>query len=138
MSAPWESYVTGLGLLIGAGMGLYGMINPKWASWLVRLRDDPARPGGFAEFRGTYGGLFLGVHATALVLMAQAFHGGGDMGLALGAMLTCAAAWIATSVGRLVSIAVDKTGGGFNYGSVVFELILGVMILALPLRLLGT
>lgn len=131
MVTYWVSF---FGLLIGAGMGLYGMIRPQWASWLVRLRDDPDRPGGFAEFRGTYGGLFFGSHGFALVFMWPFLHEREALGefpthwVMLGAVGACGMMWLTTSVGRMLSIALDKTGGGFNYASVVFEIILGLII----------
>jgi hypothetical protein len=128
----WAYLISGVGLLIGAGMGLYAMFNPRWAARLVRLRDDPERPGGFAEFRGTYGGLFFAAHAVALYWLWAFLHGGGDRVVAhitlSGALSVCAALWLGTSVGRIVSIFADKTGGGFNHASVVFEIVLGLTI----------
>jgi hypothetical protein len=62
-------WAAGAGLAIGAGVGLYAMIRPGWAAWLVRLYPDPSRPGGFGEFRPTYGGLFFFTHALALVCL---------------------------------------------------------------------
>jgi hypothetical protein len=129
-------YVSLVGLLIGAGMGLYGMINPRWAARLVRLRDDPDRPGGFAEFRGTYGGLFLGAHGFALAFLVPFLQEREVLGafpthwVALGAIGVCAMMWLATSIGRAISIVADKTGGGFNYSSVGFEVALGLVIAA--------
>jgi hypothetical protein len=131
MAVYWISFA---GLVIAAGMGLYGMIRPSWASWLVRLRDDPARPGGFAEFRGTYGGLFFGAHAFALFFMWPFLHEREALGpfpthwVMMGAVGTCGMMWLSTSVGRGISVLLDKTGGGFNYGSLVFEIVLGLMI----------
>ena len=48
-------------LLFGAVLGLSAMFSPAWASRIVRLVEDPdpLRPGGYSEFRATYGGLFL-------------------------------------------------------------------------------
>jgi hypothetical protein len=114
-------------------MGLYAMLaNPGWASRLVRLLPDPARPGGFAEFRATYGGLFAATHLLALAFVAEALRKP-DIGanlLALGASAVCAAIWGGTAIGRAISIAADKTGGGFNAGSLVFEVVLGLLIAA--------
>lgn len=117
-----------LGLVTGAGMGLGGLFAPKWASALVRLRED--QPGGFAEFRGTYGGLFFGAHAVALALMLTSLETESLGATALGAVLACSAMWIGTGVGRVLSIAADKTNTKFNQGSVAFEIALGLAILA--------
>jgi hypothetical protein len=122
-------WLSAIGLTIGAGMGLAGLLNPKWAANLVRLRDIPEKPGGFAEFRGTYGGLFLASHAVALFWVLPAF-GGNLSETALGAVMVCGAMWIGTGVARVLSIALDKTGGGFNHASVAFEFALGLAIVA--------
>jgi hypothetical protein len=129
------------GLLAGAGMGLYGLINPKWAANLVRLRDDPEKAGGFAEFRATYGGLFLAGHAVALwylvdlLRLRPTFDVAGIMGvaehaMAFGALTVCGALWIGTGLARGVSMLLDGTGTKFNQGSALFELALGLAILA--------
>jgi hypothetical protein len=127
MIAVWASAA---GLAIGAGMGLAGLLNPKWAANLVRLRDNPDRPGGFAEFRGTYGGLFLASHAVALAWVLPSASTGVVGEMALGAVMVCGAMWIGTAVARLLSIVLDKTGGAFNYASVAFEIALGLAIVA--------
>lgn len=139
----WPLYVSLLGLAVGGAMGAYAMLNPAWAARLVRLRDDPARPGGFAEFRGTYGGLFLAAHATAAFFVWTALDlAAGLEGAAPAAVLVIpacaipASMWLGTSVGRIISILADKTGGGFNYASVGFEIVLGLMIAA-PLWVFG-
>jgi hypothetical protein len=111
-----------LGLALGAGMGAYAMINPRWASWLVRLVPDAERPGGEGEFRGTYGGLFFFTHAVAL---ATAFHDPHGF-----APLTCALIWWGTAVGRLSSIVLDRKGLPFNLWSFGFEVALGALIAA--------
>ena len=125
MIAHWLSV---LGLAIGAGLGVAGLLNPRWAANLVRLRDDPEKPGGFAEFRGTYGGLFLGAHAVALALMLLSLQAPALGHTALGAVLVCGAMWIGTGVGRVLSIAADGTNTKFNQASVAFEIALGVAI----------
>lgn len=130
----WPYWLSGAGCLVGAGMGLYAMINPAWASRLVRLRDDPDRPGGFAEFRGTYGGLFFAGHALALCWLSlflaerEDWAGFPTHWMALGAVGVCAVLWLGTAIGRLISILLDRTGGGFNLASVLFELALGLAI----------
>lgn len=117
-----------LGLAAGAGMGLGGLLNPRWAANLVRLRED--KPGGFAEFRGTYGGLFFGGHAVALALMLFSLQAETLGPTALGAVLACGAMWIGTGLGRVLSIAADGTSTRFNQASVAFEIALGLAILA--------
>ncbi len=134
--AFWPFWVSAAGLAAGAGMGAYGFINPRWASGLVRLRDVPEMPGGFAEFRGTYGGLFLASHAVTLVLMVavaleiEMLGGVPTLWTALGAAAACGGLWIGTAFGRVASILFDGTGTKYNQASVAFELVLGLAILA--------
>lgn len=94
-----------LALLFGAGLGARGLIDPNWAARLVRLREDE-QGGGFAEFRATYGGLFLALHAAALYLTLQWLTGGeASVGaVAAGASGTVAAGWAGAAIGRGVSI----------------------------------
>ena len=134
----WAYWLSALGLAAGAGMGAYGLINPRWAAGLVRLRDDPEKSGGFAEFRGTYGGLFLASHGVALTFVVKALAVGTPapvsnesvLWFAEIAGLTCGAMWIGTGMGRLLSIVLDGTGTKFNQASVAFELGLGLAIAA--------
>jgi hypothetical protein len=128
----WLYWVSGVGLAIGAGMGLTSMINPRWGSRLVRLQADPDRPGGFAEFRGTYGGLFFFTHLLPLLFL---FLGPGaaapdslGSGLYVWLLPGCIAIWWGTAVGRIISILVDRQGLPFNIASVGFELVLGLLI----------
>lgn len=130
-------WVAAVGLAIGAGMGLYAMINPQWASHLVRLRDDPDRPGGRAEFRGTYGGLFFFTHAMPLALLVMVQRDASletPQPLAIvvlsGMLAVCAAAWWGTAFGRVISIVTDRSGLPFNGASVGFEFVLGALIAA--------
>lgn len=115
-----------VGCVIGAGLGVFGLAAPQRAAHLVRLRDDPERPGGGAEFRGTYGGLFLGTHLVVIVLLHTP-----DRAMALGAALAVAAAWGVTALGRLLSMALDPPSRtGFNGASVAFELVVAALIAA--------
>lgn len=92
-------------LLAGSLMGLAALIAPKWAQGVVRLVPDPSpdRPGGFSEFRATYGGLFFMLHMTALVMLVQV---GGI--LAIFAIMPVAAAWFGAGFGRIISYLVDN------------------------------
>ncbi|MBU6407723.1 MAG: hypothetical protein KGS44_11385 [Alphaproteobacteria bacterium] len=126
-------WISALGLVIGAGMGLYAMIRPSWASWLVRLKADDARPGGYAEFRGTYGGLFFFTHAMPLAFLIVAMTGSIEAhGFAAPVFMimssVCVVAWWGTAVGRMISVIIDRQGLPFNLASVGFEVGLGLLI----------
>jgi hypothetical protein len=129
-------WISAVGLVIGAGMGLYAIIRPSWASWLVRLKADPERTGGFAEFRGTYGGLFFFTNAAALACLLDAQFGWSSEHIsdgavfAPGALMMVATMWWGTAVGRVISILADRQGLPFNLGSVAFELALGALVAA--------
>ena len=59
-----------LALGFGAALGLRALLDPKWAARFVRLKPDE-QGGGEAEFRATYGGVFLFTHAVALFFTAR-------------------------------------------------------------------
>lgn len=126
----WVSAIT-LGL--GALMGLKGMADPAWAARLVRLQPEPERPEGVAEFRGTFGGMFLGLHVVALaVVLAQ----GGEAGQAVCWVL--AAGWWMTAVGRAWARVADPAANHpFVLQSIVIEVVAGALIAAWPLAALA-
>ena len=111
---------------LGAGLGLKGLLDPAWAGGLLRLRDDPEKPGGAAEFRATFGGLFLAAHVALAVLLFV-----GPEPMALGGAVVLASAWIGTAMGRALSILRDPPSRtGFNAASVAFEIVVGAMLAA--------
>jgi len=95
------------GAIVTMGMGGLGLLTPKMASKLVRL--GPTSPEGFAEFRATYGGLFVALGAAPLIWPEP------------GLFLVAGLAWMGAAVGRLVSMVADETHLKFNSLSVVFE-----------------
>lgn len=115
--------LNGLALLAGAGLGARGLLDPKWAARLVRLREDD-QGGGFAEFRATYGGMFLGLHLIALAMTAKYLLGGEYViGVAAsGAAAVLSAGWAGTAFGRVIAMWRDKADTTFNRISVAFEL----------------
>jgi hypothetical protein len=121
---PWTDIVALAACVIGAGLGLYALINPRWASKLVRLVPAEGKVEGKSEFRATYGGLFLAAHGLAFWLIFAGYEGS-ELGAAV-----LAAAWLGTALGRIVSIVLDKTGTGVNWFNVAFEAAFGLMLLA--------
>lgn len=98
--------ISRVALCAGALMGLGALIAPGWAASLVRLTEDPAptRPGGFSEFRATYGGFFLLTHLGALLVALYL-----PSPYAFFAALPLALGWIGAGIGRLVSLAADRS-----------------------------
>ncbi len=128
MTFAW--IVCALGLVFGAGLGLAGLVFPRWAARLVRLQE--AAPGGAAEFRATFGGLFFALHAAPLAMLAVRMKSD-DLALlvmATGASGVIAGGWFTTAAGRLLSMALDGTNTPFNRASVGVEVLIGLMIAA--------
>lgn len=96
--------IAALALGAGALMGLGALFAPGWAQGVVRLvpDPDPARPGGYSEFRATYGGLLFMVHMTALVILLKV---GGFYSLI--AIMPVAAGWFGAGLGRSLSLLLD-------------------------------
>ena len=90
----------------GALLGLGALFAPEWASRFVRLKADPDRPGGYSEFRATYGGLFLLAHLTAFLIILKA-----PPAIAVFAVLPLSAGWIGAAMGRAFSAVLDRGKG---------------------------
>ncbi|MDX1293495.1 MAG: hypothetical protein R3265_11855 [Hyphomonas sp.] len=120
-------------LLFGAVIGLSAMFSPAWASRVVRLVEDPdpLRPGGFSEFRATYGGLFLFSHLMTAILVMNL--SGAEGILTTLVVLPLAAGWIGAGVGRLMSLVFDRRQNrepGLIPVWIPLEIILGLAIAA--------
>ena len=70
---PFFDLIALIALGFCALLGLGSLFAPKWAAGVVRLvaDPDPEKPGGFSEFRATYGGLLLLLHLTAAIILWQ-------------------------------------------------------------------
>lgn len=114
--------VSALALAVGIYLGARGLLDPRWASRLVRLQADE-QGGGFAEFRATYGGVFLGLHAVGfLFALYYLLTGHPVMGVAaIGAVAALSAGWGGAAFGRLIAIWRDGADTKFNRLSVVVE-----------------
>ena len=121
-------------LLIGAVLGLSAMFSPAWASRVVRLVEDPdpLRPGGYSQFRATYGGLFLFSHLMTAILLVNL--GGSEPEILTSiVVLPLAAGWVGAGVGRLMSRILDRIKNrepGMIPVWIVFEIIFGLAIAA--------
>lgn len=118
-----------LSLAFGSALGARGLLDPRWAARLVRLREDE-QGGGFAEFRATYGGVFLGLHAITLFLTLKYLLGGEYvLGVAAaGAAAALSAGWGGAAFGRVISMWRDGADTQFNRLSVGVELTMAVAI----------
>ena len=121
---PWTHIAALIACIIGGGLGAYAMVNPAWASKLVRLVAQEGKIEGRSEFRATYGGLFFLGHAFVFWAVATAQPDAEMAAAAVGA------GWAGSSIGRITSIALDKTGSGLNWFNVAFEAALGLTLLS--------
>lgn len=124
-------YITMAGLSFGALVGFIAILRPAQIAKSLRLQADPSRPGGFAEFRASFGGIFIMIHMTALVFAAhlQAMN----PILVTFMIAPIAMGWFGAALGRLLSMALDKKEngeGGINRYWVLLEIIVGTMISA--------
>ncbi|MEQ3747561.1 MAG: DUF4345 family protein [Henriciella sp.] len=113
-------------------LGLGSLFAPKWAAGVVRLvaDPDPEKPGGFSEFRATYGGLLLLLHLSALLMVAQPEL---KLQYKIFALFPIAMGWIGAGLGRTMSLILDKKenrSNGLIPVWIPMELALGVAILA--------
>lgn len=117
-----------IGLGFGALLGLGSLISPAWAAGVVRLRADPDKPGGYSEFRATYGGLLLFTHASALILLIYSEP-------VIGALVAAplGAGWFGAAIGRVTSLLLDMEqlrAPAMNPVWIGTELAMGLAILA--------
>ncbi len=131
MPSPLE-FISIVALGFCAALGFGSLFAPKWAAGVVRLvaDPDPEKPGGFSEFRATYGGLLLLLHLTVLIILLQDQLA---MTYKVFALFPVAMAWIGAGLGRTVSLLMDKEENRENGLIPVWiplELALGLAILA--------
>jgi hypothetical protein len=121
--------VSALALAVGVYLGARGLIDPRWASKLVRLQADE-QGGGFAEFRATYGGVFLGLHGLSLLFVGYyLLTGHGVMGVvATGAVAALSAGWGGAAFGRLIAMWRDGADTKFNRLSAGVEIAMAAAI----------
>lgn len=102
----WTEIISFAALGFCALIGFGALISPKWAAGVVRLQadPDPLKPGGYSEFRATYGGLLLLLHAMAIYMVS--FSKNPEIDVLILAPL--AAAWIGAGIGRTVSLFMDR------------------------------
>ncbi|MEL6244706.1 MAG: hypothetical protein AAFS03_04040 [Pseudomonadota bacterium] len=118
-------WISVIALGLGAVYGAAALVSPSFAATSVRLQADPERPGGYAEFRATIGGVFFALHAYALFALLT--------GGASGPALTVAAGWIGAAIGRGTAIALDGNHAinpGYNAKLIGLELVFALAIAA--------
>lgn len=105
-----------LGAVITAALGVIGLVRPLAAADFTSMQ--PRGLTGIAEIRATYGGFFLMLGAYALYSQAPI------------AFLVVGLAWLGAAGGRLLSVVVDRSHAPKNLGGIVFESLIGALLLA--------
>lgn len=126
----WILNVLALGF--GGALGARALIDPRWAARFARLKPDDKQPGGEAEFRATFGGVFFASHAAALLMSVSWISSGAAMmGVyAAGAAVALAAGWAGSSGGRVLASLFDGVRTRFNTICAGVEALLALMIAA--------
>ncbi|MEO0881773.1 MAG: hypothetical protein AAFY34_03480 [Pseudomonadota bacterium] len=122
------TYISAAGLLFGAWAGLIALVRPSQIARSLRLQADPAKPGGYAEFRATFGGVFFMIHAVALLIVLR-------FEPLIGALvvLPIVGAWLGAAIARTLSMLLDKDEngeGGINRYWVILEIVIALLIAA--------
>lgn len=133
----WTEIISFAALGFCALIGFGALISPKWAAGVVRLQadQDPLKPGGYSEFRATYGGLLLLLHFMAIVLVWHLPKTQTDI-LVLAPL---AAAWVGAGIGRSISLVLDREenrSAGLIPVWIPMEFALGLAIFAPFLQLM--
>ena len=106
-------YLALLGCLIAMALGLLGACAPRRAALFVSV--EPKGRTGVSEMRATYGGLFLGMGLTGLLLQDKA------------AFAVAAACWCGAAVLRAVSVFLDQNFYSKNLRAIGVEGVIGAL-----------
>ena len=124
-------YLTMIGLAFGMLVGFIAFVRPHVIANTLRLQADPDRPGGYAEFRASFGGIFVMIHMTAFVFSMHLQQI--NPNLVVFVVAPIAMAWFGAAAGRCVSMVLDteENGeGGINRYWVMLEVVVGLLISA--------
>lgn len=102
-----------LGCLTTIALGLLGAFAPSKAALLVSI--EPKGKTGLSEVRATYGGLFLGMGLTSLVLQTKS------------AFTVAAACWLGAALLRMASLGLDRSRSVKNLRAIGVETGIGVL-----------
>ena len=109
-------WIGAAGAVATTAMGGLGLAAPRVCAKLVGLRATSLA--GFAEFRATYGGVFLVLGLGPLATSSP------DIFLMSGL------AWLAAAAGRILSIVVDGTFDSPNVRAVIVEFAFAISLVA--------
>jgi len=105
-----------LGAVATLLLGCLGLFFPSRAAAFTSIA--PIGRTGVSEIRATYGGLFAALGLACLALQSLAVFS------------TAGVAWMGAAAGRAWSALIDGNREAKNLGGIVFELLLGLLLLA--------
>jgi Domain of unknown function (DUF4345) len=107
--------INSIGAFIFVLLGVVGFFFPDLIARFVGIIAGKDR--GKSEIRATYGGVFLGVGASALYFQET------NVFTAIGI------GWALAAVARILGILVDKEYHKLNFGGVLFETAVAILLL---------
>ena len=105
-----------IGAVLCTAMGLLGVLAPNRAAKLVSI--EPVGGLGVSEIRATYGGVFLAMGVTCLVIRSP------------DAYLIAGASWLGAGLLRFPSLVLDKGSFPKALGGAALELTIGILLLS--------
>jgi hypothetical protein len=112
---------------------------PRWGASVVRLQPAADKPGGWSEFRASYGGMYVTLHGAVLLSVMMQEQAG--MASVIASGFAVGAGWLGMAIGRAVSMVADhpvqNTRTGYNYLGIGFELVMAFALMAPFIRHLG-
>ncbi|REJ85768.1 MAG: DUF4345 domain-containing protein [Acidobacteria bacterium] len=116
MQLDWNLILANLGAVATTALGALGLFAPTRAAAFTSLAPDG--PNGTSEIRATYGGLFAALGLWCLLAQSPTVF------------TVAGVAWVGAAVGRGWSVLVDRNVDTKNLGGIVFELAIGLLLLA--------
>ena len=111
--------------VIGGALGGIALARPAQVLGLAGLAEGESAPKPLLSEGRAFGGLLVLSHAGAALYLGYQPGVGATMAFVL------ALAWFGAALGRTASLLIDRAGGRFNLGNLVFEILIGIT-LSLP------
>jgi Domain of unknown function (DUF4345) len=107
--------INSIGATVFVLLGIVGFFFPDLIAQFVGIVAGKDR--GKSEIRATYGGVFLGIGASALYFQDTNVFTAVGIG------------WALAAIARILGILVDKEYHKLNFGGVIFETAVAILLL---------
>jgi hypothetical protein len=107
--------INSIGAAVFVLLGIVGFFFPDLIAQFVGIVAGKDR--GKSEIRATYGGVFLGIGASALYFQDTNVFTAVGIG------------WALAAIARILGILVDKEYHKLNFGGVIFETAVAILLL---------